>query len=311
MARNYWDSNYSEIDTNILPKYEILFADLKAHNIQKYLVGREFKIHLTKLGAYENWKAIFDQIKRQCRVVTIGIDQEPWHAEETLAVYLNALNNQPEFQYLIAEIISNFISNVSTRKNYRDILESLILLNFDKQYITVVEESIEENKLKPEEKLAPQKTKETKKTYSKNKVFIVHGHDDGLKNEVARLIEKQNIEAIILHEQASGGKTIIEKIESNTDVGFGIVLYTPCDVGSKKGNGDDLKDRARQNVVFEHGYLIGKIGRENVAAIVKGNIETPGDVTGVVYISYNGNWKFDLLKELKESKYDIDFNKVM
>ncbi|MCW3170348.1 nucleotide-binding protein [Chryseobacterium sp. 09-1422] len=310
MARNYWDSDYAEINTEIHPKYEILYSDLKKHNIQKYLVGREFKILLSKLGAYEQWKGIFERIKKQCRVITLGTDQDPWHAEDTLAVYLNALNDQPEFQYLIVQIISSFISNVSTRKNYSDILESLLMLNFDKQHIAVVEESIEENKLKPEEKKAFQKTKDAKKTYTMDKVFIVHGHDDGLKNEVARLIEKQNIEAIILHEQASGGKTIIEKIESMTDVGFGIILYTPCDVGSKKGSENDLKDRARQNVVFEHGYLIGKIGRKNVAAIVKGNVETPGDVSGVVYISYTGSWKFDLMKELKESGYKIDFNKI-
>ncbi len=310
MARNYWDSNYTEIDTDILPKYEILLADLKKKNIREYLVSREFKIHLTKLGAYEQWKKIFDQIKKQCRVFTLS-DQDPWHAEKTMAVYLNELSKQPSFEDLITEIISNFINNVSTRQNFTDILESLKLLNFNAKNIALINKSIEDNNLKAEEKKPIVVIQETKKTHSKDKVFIVHGHDDGLKNEVARLIEKQNIEPIILHEQASGGKTIIEKIESNTDVGFGIVLYTPCDVGSKKGNENDLKDRARQNVVFEHGYLIGKIGRENVAAIVKGSIETPGDISGVVYISSNGNWKFDLLKELKESKYDIDLNKLV
>lgn len=309
MARNYWSSDHTEIDTDILPKYEILFADLKKNHIREYLISREFKIHLTKLGAYENWKKIFDQIKKQCRVITLS-DQDPWHAENTLAVYLNELSKQPVFENLITEIINNFINNQSTRKNFNDIIESLKLLNFDAEHVALIEKSIENNNLKSEAKKAILPIEKTKKILSMDKVFIVHGHDDGLKNEVARLIEKQNIEAIILHEQASGGKTIIEKIESMTDVGFGIILYTPCDVGSKKGNENDLKDRARQNVVFEHGYLIGKIGRKNVAAIVKGNVETPGDVSGVVYISYAGSWKFDLLKELKDSGYNVDFNKI-
>ena len=44
-----------------------------------------------------------------------------------------------------------------------------------------------------------------------NKIFIVHGHDE-LKQSVARIIEKQGIEAIILSEQANKGCTIIEKI---------------------------------------------------------------------------------------------------
>lgn len=307
MARNYWERN-EEITTDILPRYEILFSDLKKHNIRKYLVSREFKIHLTKLGAYEQWKGIFDRIKKQCRVIMIGTDQDPSHAEDTLAVYLNELSKQSEFQVLITEIISDFIDNTPNRKNFSEILEGVRLLNFDDQNIDLIEKSVVDNHLKSEEKKVTLNTMETKKMLSTDKVFIVHGHDDGLKNEVARLIEKQNIKVIILHEQASGGKTIIEKIEANSDVGFGIVLYTPCDVGSKKGNEDGLKDRARQNVVFEHGYLIGKIGRENVAAIVKGHVETPGDVSGVVYINYEANWKFDLLKELKNSGYKVDFN---
>lgn len=64
-----------------------------------------------------------------------------------------------------------------------------------------------------------------------HKVFIVHGRDEKTKLEVARFIEKLGFQPIILSEQASNGKTIIEKIEDCSDVGFGIVLYTPCDVG--------------------------------------------------------------------------------
>lgn len=145
----------------------------------------------------------------------------------------------------------------------------------------------------------------------RKKVFIVHGHDDVAKLETARFIEKLGFEPIILHEQVSSGQTIIEKIESHTNVGFGIVLYTPCDVGAKKGYEDSLKTRARQNVVFEHGFLIGKIGRKNVVALVKDNVETPNDISGVVYVSMNGDWKLDLAKELRASGYAIDMNKVI
>ena len=147
----------------------------------------------------------------------------------------------------------------------------------------------------------------------KSKVFIVHGHDDAAKEAVARFVEKIGFEAIILHEQASSGNTIIEKIEEYTNVGFGIVLYTPCDVGALQGQEkDDLKPRARQNVVFEHGYLIGKIGRENVCALVKGNIETPNDISGVVYIKMEGEkeWKYKVADEMKESGYNVDLTKI-
>lgn len=95
--------------------------------------------------------------------------------------------------------------------------------------------------------------------------------------------------------------TVIEKIEKYSDVEFGIVLYTPCDLGYVKGKKKEKKARARQNVVFEHGYLIGKLGRNNVCALVKGDIELPNDISGIVYIQLdsNGSWKIPLAKRTK------------
>lgn len=143
-------------------------------------------------------------------------------------------------------------------------------------------------------------------------VFIVHGRDDLAKTEVARFIEKLGLNAIILHEQDNGGKTIIEKIEEYTNVGYGIVLYTPCDVGSLE-NDENLKPRARQNVVFEHGYLIGKLGRNKVSALVKTQVEIPGDLNGLVYTELDkaGGWKLSIAKELTREGYSIDLNKAL
>lgn len=147
-----------------------------------------------------------------------------------------------------------------------------------------------------------------------DKVFLVHGHDSALKTEVARFIENQNIEVIILHEQANrGSTTIIEKIESYSNVGFAIILYTPCDVGKSMQESDsDFKPRARQNVIFEHGYFTAKLGRSRVSALLKGSVEIPNDFSGVVYENYDqsGAWKFKLGNELHSAGYDIDFSKI-
>lgn len=152
-----------------------------------------------------------------------------------------------------------------------------------------------------------------KLTRSKTEVFIVHGHDEAAKTKTARFIEKLGLTPIILHEQASGSKTVIEKIEAYSNVGFGIVLYTACDIGAKKEENPDLKNRARQNVVFEHGFLIGKIGRENVCALVKDDIETPNDISGVVYVKMDNEdaWQLKIARELRNSGYEIDMNKVI
>ena len=146
---------------------------------------------------------------------------------------------------------------------------------------------------------------------SNEKVFIVHGHDNEAKQETARFIESVGLQAIILHEQASGGKTIMEKIEELSDVGFAVVLYTPCDKG-KSNKEPKYKNRARQNVVFEHGYLIGKLGRDRVCALVKGQIETPGDVSGIVYVDMDssGAWKSTVANEMNSVGFKIDKNNI-
>ena len=146
-----------------------------------------------------------------------------------------------------------------------------------------------------------------------NKIFIVHGHDNEAKQEMARVLEKAGFEAIILHEQPDAGLTIIEKIERYTDVAFAVVLYTECDLGrAKEESVESEKKRARQNVVFEHGYLIGKLGRSHVCALVKGDVETPGDISGVVYVKMDpeGAWKMKLGNNMKEAGLKVDLNKL-
>ena len=138
------------------------------------------------------------------------------------------------------------------------------------------------------------------------KVFIVHGHDGELKQSVARIIEKQGIEPIILTEQANQGKTIIEKFENYSDVGGAICLFTADDFGRSKKVEED-RARARQNVVFETGYFIGKLGRDHIVILADDGIEMPSDLSGVVRTN-TGNWQFELLKELKSMGYEIDLN---
>jgi predicted nucleotide-binding protein len=150
---------------------------------------------------------------------------------------------------------------------------------------------------------------------SDRRVFVVHGHDDLAKQSVARFIERLGLEAIILHEQANLGKTIIEKFEAYADVGYAVILLTPDDVGASKVDsqaGQALSDRARQNVVFEHGFFIGKLKRHRVCALHKG-VEIPSDLQGVIYVPFDdaGKWRFDLAKEMKASGMDVDLNNAI
>jgi predicted nucleotide-binding protein len=148
-----------------------------------------------------------------------------------------------------------------------------------------------------------------------NRVFIVHGHDEALKLDVELTLKQLGLEPIILHKQANQGKTIIEKFEAHADVGFAVVLLTPDDIGGNAGSSGvaELSPRARQNVVLELGYFVGKLGRERVVALRKGNTEIPSDLHGVVYENADegGAWKHRLGKELKAAGYAVDLNKLV
>ena len=141
-----------------------------------------------------------------------------------------------------------------------------------------------------------------------DKIFIVHGHDGELKQSVARIIEKQGIEALILSEQVNKGRTIIEKFEDYSDVGGAICLFTADDYGRAKKDAAD-NTRARQNVVLETGYFMGKLGRDHVVLLADKGIEMPSDLSGIVRTD-TSNWEIDLLKELKAMGYTVDFNKL-
>ena len=145
-------------------------------------------------------------------------------------------------------------------------------------------------------------------------IFIVHGREDEIKETVARFVEQLGLKATILHEQPNEGRTIIEKLEDCADrAGFAIVLLTPDDVGALKDRIEgESKPRARQNVIFELGYFMGKLGRERVCPLFKGEIENPSDIDGVVYVPMNDTdgWKLKLCQEMKNAGFLIDLNKL-
>ncbi len=142
------------------------------------------------------------------------------------------------------------------------------------------------------------------------KVFIVHGHNHKLLDEVELMLRRVGLEPIIVKNEANTGRTIIEKIEDLTDVGFAIVLYTGCDEGRAK-NTEKLRDRARQNVIFEHGYLCAKLGRNNVVAINDDGIEIPSDLSGVLYIPRSASdWKSQLMREMRTAGLKFDPTKM-
>jgi len=145
------------------------------------------------------------------------------------------------------------------------------------------------------------------------RVFVVHGHHTASKESVARFLEQLGISAVILHEEANEGRTVIEKFESHSSVDFAVVLLTPDDVGHAMGKPEQARPRARQNVLFEWGYFVGRIGRTRVCALYDGDVEIPSDYSGVLYLPMDsaGSWKLLLAKELKQAGVDFDADNIL
>ena len=147
---------------------------------------------------------------------------------------------------------------------------------------------------------------------SNAKVFIVHGHDHGTKESVARFLEKLDLEPNILHEKANAGRTVIEKFSDYSDVQFAVVLLTGDDEGKPRASTSDPLPRARQNVILELGYFVGKLGRSRVCALYQAGVEVPSDYQGVLFVELDKSerWRFDLVRELRVAGFNVDANRI-
>ena len=146
---------------------------------------------------------------------------------------------------------------------------------------------------------------------SNRNVFVIHGHDEAAKHELARFLKRLEFDPVILSEQPSKGNTIIEKFNECAAASYAVALLTADDVGSRRHE-SVAKPRARQNVIFELGYFIGRLGRDRVCALTKGAPEIPSNYSGVVYIPMeSGDWQITLIRELREAGFTVDANKVI
>jgi predicted nucleotide-binding protein len=147
-----------------------------------------------------------------------------------------------------------------------------------------------------------------------DRVFIVHGHDDAALQTTARFLEKLQLKTTILREEPNKGRTIIEKFIDYSNAGFAVVLLTADDRGGPKSAPyDEQKPRPRQNVLFELGFFVGKLGRMRVCALYQAGVEIPSDYQGVLFVQFDnaGAWKFAVAKEIKAAGIDIDLNNAV
>lgn len=244
---------------------------------------------------------------------TIG-ETEYWDEEVP-----DAIDDETKWDLYNTELLSRSFSDDSLLSEYRSIRlpkysgswEDKADTHEERMHrrVTFLESVVERIVLIPED---PEKIPHAFRSPSdRPKVFIIHGHDEASKSQVARLIEKLGLSAVILHEQPNKGRTIIEKLEGHSDVVFAVALLTPDDVGGSALK-SILKPRARQNVIFELGHFESELGRDRVCVLYTPGVELPSDYGGVAYheIDKAGGWQLKLARELKAAGIQVDVNLI-
>ncbi len=152
-------------------------------------------------------------------------------------------------------------------------------------------------------------------TETRSNVFISYGHDEEVITTVAKFVENLGLKVTVLDEQPNNGLTVIENLEKYADdTEFAIALLTPDDVGTLKDDADrQLNPRARQNVIFEFGYFIGKLNPNRVCLLYKEGIELPSYIPDVVYVPMDSadDWKLKLGQGMRNAGLPIDMSQIL
>jgi predicted nucleotide-binding protein len=225
----------------------------------------------------------------------------------------DAINDESKWDLLNVEILRREFSDDTPLNEYKSIQLTKYYGDWEDRLVTheirvgkriTFLESVVERINK---KLIPESGERvTQSPSGGERVFIIHGHDEASKSQVARLVEKLGFTAVILAEQTNRGRTIIEKLERHSDVAFAVAILTPDDVVGTQSA------RARQNVILELGHFEGKLGRDRVCILYVPGVDMPSDIKGVAYYELDkaGAWRYSLARELKDAGFPVDMNKL-
>ena len=203
-------------------------------------------------------------------------DYYSW-SERNGAILKKAFPTEDQFRMYSAEVMAISVGNIPSLQEeiedlHGDIKTKLRRLSSIRGQLDLWEDSTPDT---PDDSPKPA-------GINASKVFLVHGRKDSVTYDVARTIQKlTNSEPTLLREGANSGQTIIEKLESVAgEAGFAVVLFTADDVGRLATEATDKK-RARQNVVFELGLFMGRLGRNRTCVLLESDVEVFSDIGGL------------------------------
>jgi predicted nucleotide-binding protein len=147
----------------------------------------------------------------------------------------------------------------------------------------------------------------------RNNSLLIYGRDEAAKESLSKFIERLGLRALIFHEEAEGGASIVEKFGQFPNIDFAIFLFTTGDIAPPRDKTREGQVHVSQNIVFEFGYFVGKLGQKRVCVLYREGVEIPLNYQGIVYIPIDsrGGWRLLVAKEIKEAGIEIDLNKAV
>lgn len=313
-------------DFKAKPAIKRLYATLIKMKIAQFLISENFRLLLMEWNADEVWNAFDKQVRSESNVAIL-ISGYTGYATDTLIRFLDYLYTTDNASFLLAFLDAAILKHFQESNSNKEIDELKERLKEMKLFSKSKIDTMAVFKFKPVSVVRGPRLSKDEKADNKTsnntdskKVFVVHGRDDTAKKELADILKDElQLEPIVLMDQPNRGKTVIEKFEDHTlKIGYAFVILTPDDVGCLQEDFDkhranttkavsELKPRARENVILELGYFVGKLGRERVCCIHKGSQNLlPSDLHGLITIRYSESVKekfLDIKKELKQAGY--------
>jgi predicted nucleotide-binding protein len=285
------------LDYTINPDLKPLYANLKRLEIGKYLIQDS----LTNLLVELDWDEEWSDCQKELNINMISDYSE---YEEAFFILMNLLYDDlgvDDAAELLAKIILDFVKWSPSSIDLKDIGKSLDKLNVYEGIINDLEAKAKKLNKKKSVTTAPASSK----SISGNKVFIIHGHDEVARLQLEKMLKEEfNLTPIVIQDNPNESfDTIISKFERlANECALAFALFTPDDKLSDKDY------RARQNVILELGYFMGRDQQTTNRRIIilrKGNVEIPSDIKGVIYYQFESTIKelyLDLKKQLEHWK---------
>jgi predicted nucleotide-binding protein len=145
------------------------------------------------------------------------------------------------------------------------------------------------------------------------KVFVITGKDEKKKAAVASFLANLGVEPVIPQEDNGYKTNLVEKLGKNSEVAFAIILLVGDEVGYPKEKPEESRPRANQKVIFELGFMMGRLPQNQVCALYEEGLDLPAEYQGNVFIPFDGGglWKLLTARAMKMAHLDIDMNKAV